>query len=94
MLLMIAKRGECTASELGQPFSISQPSASKHLRVLEQAGLLARRVEGRIHRFRLVMGTLAEAEEWISRHRHFWEGTLERLGEFLDQVDRGPKANG
>lgn len=88
MLVMLAQRGECTAGELGQPFRISQPTASKHLRVLERAGLLSRRVEGRSHRFRLLVEPLAEAEEWISRHRQFWERTLDRLGEILSDFDR------
>ena len=87
MLAMLSRRGELTASELGAPFDISQPTASKHLRVLEQAGLLSRRIEGRTHRFRLVHRSLREAESWISRHREFWEGTLDRLGVLLG--DRG-----
>ena len=87
MLSMLSRRGELTASELGAPFNVSQPTASKHLRVLEQAGLLERRVDGRLHRFRLVDRRLREAEVWISRHRDFWDGTLERLGDLLE--DRG-----
>lgn len=86
--MMLAKRGDCTAGELGAPFNISQPTASKHLHVLERAGLLSRRVEGRTHHFRLVMQTLGEAEAWISRHQQFWGATLKRLGEFLDELDR------
>lgn len=88
MLGLVARRGECTASELGHPFDIAQPSASKHVRVLEQAGLLSRRVEGRVHRFRLVPGRLDEAQRWISRHRAFWDSTLGRLGGVLDDVRR------
>lgn len=87
MLSMLSRRGELTASELGAPFDVSQPTASKHLRVLEQAGLLERRIDGRTHRFRLVERRMREAEAWISRHRNFWEGTLERLGGLLG--DRG-----
>lgn len=79
MLALLAKRGELTAGELGKPFAISQPTASKHLRVLESAGLLSRRIEGRTHRFRLVPKPMRDAEEWIARHRAFWEGTLDRL---------------
>lgn len=87
MLAMLSRRGELTASELGAPFDISQPTASKHLRVLEQAGLLSRRVDGRTHRFRLVQRRLRDAETWISRHREFWHGTLDRLDDLLR--DRG-----
>jgi DNA-binding transcriptional ArsR family regulator len=84
MLSMLSRRGELTASELGAPFDISQPTASKHLRVLEEAGLLSRRVDGRTHRFQLVDRRLRDAESWISRHRDFWEGTLERLQDLVD----------
>lgn len=83
MLSMLSRRGELTASELGAPFDVSQPTASKHLRVLEHAGFLERRIDGRTHRFRLVDRRMREAESWIGRHRDFWEGTLERLGDLL-----------
>ena len=85
MLALLATRGELSAGELGKPFAIAQPSASKHLRVLEQAGLVTRRVDGRVHRFRLNPGPLAEAEDWIARHRAFWEGALDRLGGLLEK---------
>lgn len=88
MLTLVARRGECAAGELGSPFDIAQPTASKHLRVLEQAGLLARRVDGRVHRFRFVPGPLDEAGRWITRHRAFWDGTLARLGDVLADVRR------
>jgi DNA-binding transcriptional ArsR family regulator len=88
MLAMLARRGACTAGELGEPFDISQPTASKHLRVLEHAGLLSRQVEGRTHRFRLMSKRLDEAEGWISRHREFWEGTLDRLSDLLNDGGR------
>ena len=91
MLAMLAKRGPCTAGELGAPFEISQPTVSKHLGVLEQAGLLSRHVQGRTHRFRLVPKHLEEAESWISRHRRFWEGTLDRLGDLLRELDRSKR---
>ncbi len=83
MLATLAKRGECTAGELGEPFDIAQPTASRHLGVLEGAGLVARRVEGRTHRFRLVTGPLKDAERWMLRHRAFWNATLDRLGDLL-----------
>lgn len=89
MLAIIAQRGECTAGQLGEPFDIAQPTASKHLRVLERAGLLDRRVDGRVHRFRLHTAPLREAQEWIARHRDFWDATLDRLGDMLDELDNG-----
>jgi len=90
MLAMVARRGECTAGELGDPFDIAQPTASRHLRVLEDAGLVKRRVDGRIHRFRLEAAPIDEAERWLSRHRTFWEKTLTRLGDALTDLERGP----
>jgi DNA-binding transcriptional ArsR family regulator len=89
MLALVARRGECVAGELGAPFAIAQPSASKHIAVLERAGLLVRRVEGRSHRFRLATAPLDEAEQWIARHRSFWEGTLARLADELPRITGG-----
>lgn len=89
MLAMVARNGEMSAGELGEPFHISQPTASKHLRVLESAGLLSRHIEGRVHRFRLRSGPLVEAEDWITRHRDFWTRTLDRLGPVLAELDEG-----
>lgn len=86
MLSLLVKRGECTATELGKPFPIAQPSASKHIRVLEEAGLVSRHVEGKNHRFRLVMKPLKDAQNWIARHQQFWEGSLDALGGLLDQM--------
>lgn len=91
MLSLLAKRGECTASDLGKPFPIAQPTASKHIRVLEEAGLVSRHVEGKTHRFRLVMKPLKEAQDWIARHQQFWEHSLDALGELLDQMDEEGK---
>lgn len=91
MLSLLAKRGECTASELGKPFPIAQPTASKHIRVLEDAGLVSRLVEGKVHRFKLVMKPLKEAQDWIARHQKFWENSLDALGDFLDQMDAEEK---
>lgn len=86
MLAMLAKRGECTATDLGRPFKIAQPSVSKHIGVLEKAGLLSRRVDGRVHRFRLVEKRLRLAEGWIGHQRKFWTASLDALGELLDEV--------
>jgi DNA-binding transcriptional ArsR family regulator len=85
MLALLAK-GRRTASELGQPFTISQPSCSKHISVLERAGLVHRRVEGRVHYFHLKAAPLRSSEAWISKHRRLWEGSLERLDALLTQM--------
>ena len=88
ILTILATQGACSASELCTPFNVSQPTISKHLKVLELAGLVQRDVEGRTHLFKLVTKPMDEAEEWISRHRAFWEGTLEHLETFLDSTEK------
>ncbi len=88
MLALLTRRGECTAGELGAPFDIAQPTASRHLAVLERAGLVRRRVEGREHRFRIDPAPLDEARAWITRHRDYWVATLDRLGEALEDILR------
>lgn len=87
-MLALLARGEATAGELGAPFRISQPAASKHIRVLERAGLVSRRVDGRLHRLRLVPRPLREAEAWIERHRRFWEASLDSLGRTLADLTK------
>ena len=88
ILSTLASTGVCSANELGAPFDVAQPTVSKHLKVLEKAGLIERRVEGRTHRFQLLVGPMDEAVDWIARHKAFWQGTLERLDEFLGDVER------
>ena len=78
-------QGEATVNELVAPFGLSQPTISKHLKVLEGAGLIERSVEGRIHRFRLRQKPLREAERWIARHHAFWTGAAEQLERLLAQ---------
>ena len=87
-ILVRLARGEATVSELAAPFDVSLPAISKHLKVLEEAGLMARRREGRIHRCRLVRRRLTEAEAWIARHRRTWERRLDALAAHLDEEDR------
>ncbi len=89
MLGILAIEGARSASELGKPFSVAQPTASKHLKVLEQAGLVTREISGRTHKFRLQLAPLNEAEDWISRHKDFWEGTLDNLGDYLTSDKSG-----
>ncbi|PHR95546.1 MAG: transcriptional regulator [Blastopirellula sp.] len=93
MLAMLSKRQECTASDLGQPFNMAQPSVSKHIRVLEKAGLVKRRKEGRVHHFQLQIEPLNEAQTWISDHREFWQGSLDALGDLIDEMN-AEKGNG
>ena len=88
ILSTLASKGVCSANELGAPFDLAQPTVSKHLKVLEKAGLVKRKVEGRMHRFQLLVEPMDEAVEWITRHKTFWQGTLERLDGFLDEIER------
>ena len=68
-----------SAGDLGRGFHSAQPTISKHLRVFEEAGLVARTVDGRIHKFRLRRRPLREAEAWFVRHQSFWRGAVAQL---------------
>jgi DNA-binding transcriptional ArsR family regulator len=72
-----------SAGELGRAFRSAQPTISKHLKVLEEAGLVERNIEGRVHRFRLRREPLREAQDWIVRHQAFWEGAVDQLEALL-----------
>ena len=91
MLASVA-RGERTVTELAEPFDMSLAAVSKHLKVLERAGLVSRTREGRVHRLRLEAAPLEEAAVWISFYQKFWAGQLDSLGEFLQSVERPPTA--
>ena len=80
-------RGEArSAGELGRQFRSAQPTISKHLKVLEQAGLVERTIEGRVHQFRLRRKPLQDAEGWIARHQAFWTGAVEQLDRLLSEI--------
>jgi DNA-binding transcriptional ArsR family regulator len=74
-----------SAGELGKQFNSAQPTISRHLKVLEQAKLIERRVEGRVHRFRLRQKPLREAGSWIGRHQRFWSGAVDQLEALLER---------
>jgi DNA-binding transcriptional ArsR family regulator len=75
--------GEATVSELAEPFDVSLPAISRHLRVLGNAGLITRRKEGRIHHCRLVEDPLGDAIDWIVHYSVFWEDRLDSLEALL-----------
>jgi len=77
--------GESSITKLAEPYRMSLPAVMKHLRVLEQAGLVAQKKIGRTRHCRLAAEPLKEAEQWISQYRRFWEGTLDALERFLSQ---------
>src|ERR1700730_5017966 len=88
--------GEATVSELAAPFDVSLPAVSKHLRVLESAGLLRREIDGRIHRCRLAAQPMREAATWIETYRAFWETQLDALANYLESTgleSTGPSRN-
>ncbi len=78
-------QGSASVTELAAPFKISLPAISKHLRVLEQAGLLAREKEGRIHRCRLVVKPMKDAVEWLAHYERFWEQQFASLADYLEE---------
>ena len=79
--------GERTVSELAGPFAMSLAAASKHIKVLEDAGLVRREVKGRRHVCRLDPAPLAGAHEWLAFYEHFWTSRLDLLEQLLDDED-------
>jgi len=79
--------GEASISELAKPHRMSLPAVMKHVRVLEEAGLVSQEKTGRTRQCRLEAQPLKNAEEWISRYRQFWEGALDSLERFLSQQE-------
>jgi len=78
--------GEATVGELAQPFRVSRPAISKHLRVLERAGLVRRARSGRISRCALDAAALREAAEWVDCYRAFWMGQLDALARYIERT--------
>lgn len=89
-LLARLARGNATVGELARPFSTSLNAVSKHLRVLETAGLLRRRIEGRVHHCALEPAPLKDAAEWIAFYQQFWESRLDALEAFLTRNSPTP----
>ena len=85
--------GKCSVTELAEPFEISLPAVSKHLRVLERAGLIARGREAQWRPCRLEAGPLKEVAEWTERYRAIWEGRFDRLDGYLKQLKVKEKKN-
>ena len=83
--------GQATVTELAEPFEMSLPAVSKHLKVLEHAGLIARGREAQWRPCRLEAGPLKDADEWIERYRRFWEESFDRLDAYLHEVQRKKK---
>ena len=90
ILARLAK-GESTVGDLARPFDISRPAISKHLRVLERAGLVRRARDGRLSRCGLDAAPMRNAAEWVEEYRQFWESQLDALAHFLEQNEEKEK---
>ena len=86
--------GECSVTELAEPFEMSLPAVSKHLQVLERAGLIARGREAQWRPCRLEAGPLKEVAEWAERYRAVWEQRFDRLDTYLHQLEAKEKKHG
>lgn len=85
--------GETSVSELAKPFDMSLPAVSKHLKVLERAGLVARGREAQWRPCRIDAGPLREVADWLERYRRFWEQSLDRLDAYLKDLQAKEKKN-
>ena len=86
--------GEASVLELAKPFNISLPAVSKHLKVLERAGLISRGREAQWRPCRLEAKPLKQVADWIERYRCFWEQSFERLDEYLVELQKQEKSRG
>lgn len=86
--------GEASVTELAEPFAMTQPAISKHLKVLERAGLIARGRDAQRRPRRLEARPLAEASEWLERYRRFWEANYQRLDALLAELKAGASKPG
>jgi DNA-binding transcriptional ArsR family regulator len=84
-ILIRLSKSEATVGELAEPFDMSLPAISKHLGVLEQAGLLQRNKDGRLRRCKLNAGPLETAADWIKFYRQFWDAQMDSLEKYLDK---------
>ena len=85
-ILEHVSQGDHCVTDLAKPYSMSLPAVSKHLRVLEKAGLVHRHRNGRVHRLKLEAAPMQQAAQWIDEYRRFWEQSLDRLDEYLKKL--------
>ena len=83
--------GDRCVTDLARPYRMSLPAVSKHLRVLENAGLIRRQRSGRVHRLKLEAKPMQQAQAWIEEYRKFWEAGFDRLDEYLKQLQTKEK---
>ena len=86
--------GDRCVTDLARPHPMSLPAVSKHLRVLENAGLIRRKRYGRVHELKLEALPMKKAARWIEEYRRFWEGSLDRLADYLEKTTKQPQKKG
>ena len=86
--------GEASVGELAEPFEISLPAISRHLKGLEAAGLIVRHKDGRIHRCQLDPAPLKRAHEWIVHYQKFWEDQFDKLSRYLEETAKEEETDG
>jgi len=89
----LLEKGELTAGELAEPFEVSRPAISRHLKILEEAGVIERRIERQFRVFRARAEGFREIEDWFERHRQFWNASFDRLQKLVEKgnPDEGRK---
>ena len=85
--------GDHCVTDLARPYRMSLPAVSKHLRVLENAGLVRRKRDGRVHRLKLEAKPMQQAQAWIEEYRKFWEASFDRLDEYLKELQSKETTN-
>jgi DNA-binding transcriptional ArsR family regulator len=93
-ILARLRSGEATVLELAEPFDMSLPAISKHLKVLERAGLISRGREAQRRPCRIEAARLKEATDWLERYRRYWEESFDRLDEYLQTMKKKEKKHG
>ena len=88
-ILARLSEGETTVGELARPFDMSLPAVSRHLKVLEAAGLISRGREAQWRPCRLQVGALKDLDGWLARYRRFWEGSFDKMDAYIDQLTKG-----
>ncbi|MGA2583591.1 MAG: metalloregulator ArsR/SmtB family transcription factor [Tepidisphaeraceae bacterium] len=92
-ILSRLSRGETSVTELAQPFDMTLPGISKHLKVLERAGLIARGREAQWRPCRLAATPLRDVADWVEHYRRFWEQSFDRLDEYLKELQKKDRKN-
>jgi DNA-binding transcriptional ArsR family regulator len=93
ILARLAK-GQASVTEIAEPFDMTLPAISKHLKVLEHAGLIARGREAQWRPCRLDAGPLKDVDDWVERYRRFWEQSFDRLETYLQELQRKDRKSG